>query len=154
MFIDSHCHLDFPDFENRLPEILETMEKQLVTLANQILEELNSGKRQPDWDHLRNYKNLSDQFKDWRTDSGEDFREELSFKMDGTWPQKKIDAFVDGSCSPTEEDLEEFAEATQIDMDIYAYIELRQAGSTIGWAVFQYEHCNDQPYEKNIRFLI
>lgn len=33
MFIDSHCHLDFPDFENRLPEILETMEKQLVTKA-------------------------------------------------------------------------------------------------------------------------
>jgi len=33
MFIDSHCHLDFPDFENRLPEVLETMEKQLVTKA-------------------------------------------------------------------------------------------------------------------------
>ncbi len=33
MFIDSHCHLDFPDFENRLPEIFETMEKQLVTKA-------------------------------------------------------------------------------------------------------------------------
>ena len=33
MFIDSHCHLDFPDFENRLPEVLEKMEKQLVTKA-------------------------------------------------------------------------------------------------------------------------
>lgn len=123
------------------------MKKQLVNLANQILEELNSGERQPDLDYIRNYKNLSDNFKDWRTDSGEDFREELSFKMDGTWPQGKIDTFADGSCSPTEEDLEEFAEATHIDTDVYAYIELRQGGATIGWAVFQYEHCGDQDYK-------
>ena len=25
MFIDSHCHLDFPEFETRLPEVLENM---------------------------------------------------------------------------------------------------------------------------------
>lgn len=123
------------------------MNKQLIAFANKILAELNNGDLQPDWHYLRNYRNLADRFKDWRTDSGEDFRDELSFKMDGTWPQKKIDAFADGSCSPTEEDLEEFAEATQIDTDIYAYIELRQGGATIGWAVFQYENCNDQAYE-------
>ena len=25
MFIDSHCHLDFPEFQTRLPEVLANM---------------------------------------------------------------------------------------------------------------------------------
>jgi len=30
MFIDSHCHLDFPEFQTRLPEVLSNMEKAHV----------------------------------------------------------------------------------------------------------------------------
>jgi TatD DNase family protein len=33
MFIDSHCHLDFPEFQSRLPEILGNMELAKVTHA-------------------------------------------------------------------------------------------------------------------------
>ncbi|QWD87821.1 TatD family hydrolase [Polynucleobacter paludilacus] len=33
MFIDSHCHLDFPEFRSRLPEVLGNMEKANVKLA-------------------------------------------------------------------------------------------------------------------------
>lgn len=33
MFIDSHCHLDFPDFKERMPEILERMQLAEVTHA-------------------------------------------------------------------------------------------------------------------------
>ena len=33
MFIDSHCHLDFPEFQTRLPEVLANMEASKVTHA-------------------------------------------------------------------------------------------------------------------------
>jgi TatD DNase family protein len=33
MFIDSHCHLDFPEFQNRLPEVLANMKSSNVTHA-------------------------------------------------------------------------------------------------------------------------
>jgi TatD DNase family protein len=33
MFIDSHCHLDFPEFENRLQEVLNNMERYKVIKA-------------------------------------------------------------------------------------------------------------------------
>lgn len=33
MFIDSHCHLDFPEFQNRLPEVLANMKLANVTHA-------------------------------------------------------------------------------------------------------------------------
>ena len=33
MFIDSHCHLDFPEFQSRLPEVLENMESSKVSHA-------------------------------------------------------------------------------------------------------------------------
>ncbi|QWE09506.1 TatD family hydrolase [Polynucleobacter ibericus] len=33
MFIDSHCHLDFPEFQARLPEVLNNMESAKVSHA-------------------------------------------------------------------------------------------------------------------------
>jgi TatD DNase family protein len=33
MFIDSHCHLDFPEFQSRLPEVLSNMESAKVSHA-------------------------------------------------------------------------------------------------------------------------
>lgn len=33
MFIDSHCHLDFPEFQSRLPEVLANMELAKVSHA-------------------------------------------------------------------------------------------------------------------------
>jgi TatD DNase family protein len=33
MFIDSHCHLDFPEFQERLPEVLANMKAAQVTHA-------------------------------------------------------------------------------------------------------------------------
>ena len=33
MFIDSHCHLDFPEFQSRLPEVLSNLEKANVQHA-------------------------------------------------------------------------------------------------------------------------
>ena len=33
MFIDSHCHLDFPEFQSRLPEVLSNIEKANVQHA-------------------------------------------------------------------------------------------------------------------------
>ena len=33
MFVDSHCHLDFPEFRNRLPEIEDAMAQHRVTHA-------------------------------------------------------------------------------------------------------------------------
>ena len=33
MFIDSHCHLDFPEFQSRLPEVLENMQQAKVSHA-------------------------------------------------------------------------------------------------------------------------
>jgi TatD DNase family protein len=33
MFIDSHCHLDFPEFKNRLPEVLANMKSAQVSHA-------------------------------------------------------------------------------------------------------------------------
>jgi TatD DNase family protein len=33
MFIDSHCHLDFPEFQARLPEVLSNMESSKVSHA-------------------------------------------------------------------------------------------------------------------------
>lgn len=33
MFIDSHCHLDFPEFQARLPEVLQNMESAGVNKA-------------------------------------------------------------------------------------------------------------------------
>jgi TatD DNase family protein len=33
MLVDSHCHLDFPDLANRMPEILQRMQENQVDLA-------------------------------------------------------------------------------------------------------------------------
>ena len=33
MFIDSHCHLDFPEFQSRLPEVLSNMQSAKVSHA-------------------------------------------------------------------------------------------------------------------------
>ena len=33
MFIDSHCHLDFPEFQARLPEVLANMKSAKVSHA-------------------------------------------------------------------------------------------------------------------------
>lgn len=33
MFVDSHCHLDFPDFAARMPEVLDNMRRKRVTHA-------------------------------------------------------------------------------------------------------------------------
>lgn len=33
MFVDSHCHLDFPDFSSRMPELLANMRENQVTHA-------------------------------------------------------------------------------------------------------------------------
>jgi TatD DNase family protein len=33
MFIDSHCHLDFPEYQERLPEVLENMARAKVSHA-------------------------------------------------------------------------------------------------------------------------
>ncbi|MDP2881321.1 MAG: TatD family hydrolase [Azonexus sp.] len=33
MLIDSHCHLDFPDLANRMPEVLQRMQENQVDLA-------------------------------------------------------------------------------------------------------------------------
>ncbi|QWD61017.1 TatD family hydrolase [Polynucleobacter sp. MWH-UH35A] len=33
MFIDSHCHLDFPEFQSRLPEVLANMQEAKVSHA-------------------------------------------------------------------------------------------------------------------------
>ena len=33
MFIDSHCHLDFPEFQSRLPEVLANMQSSQVSHA-------------------------------------------------------------------------------------------------------------------------
>ena len=33
MFIDSHCHLDFPEYQKRLPEVLENMARAKVSHA-------------------------------------------------------------------------------------------------------------------------
>lgn len=33
MLVDSHCHLDFPDLANRLPEVLQRMQENEVALA-------------------------------------------------------------------------------------------------------------------------
>jgi TatD DNase family protein len=33
MFIDSHCHIDFPDFAGKLPEIFSEMQRQTVSHA-------------------------------------------------------------------------------------------------------------------------
>ena len=33
MLIDSHCHLDFPEYQNRLPEVLENMVRAKVSHA-------------------------------------------------------------------------------------------------------------------------
>ena len=33
MFIDSHCHLDFPEFQSRLPEVLANMKSANVSHA-------------------------------------------------------------------------------------------------------------------------
>ncbi len=33
MFIDSHCHLDFPEYQDRLPEVLENMVRANVSHA-------------------------------------------------------------------------------------------------------------------------
>ena len=33
MFIDSHCHLDFPELSERLPEILQKMQDNQVSHA-------------------------------------------------------------------------------------------------------------------------
>ena len=33
MFVDSHCHLDFPEFASRLPDVLERMAERQVTHA-------------------------------------------------------------------------------------------------------------------------
>ncbi|MCK9509804.1 MAG: TatD family hydrolase [Pigmentiphaga sp.] len=46
MFIDSHCHLDFPKLRSRLPEILDNMQQQGVAQALCVSVNL------PDWPEL------------------------------------------------------------------------------------------------------
>lgn len=46
MFVDSHCHLDFPDLANKLPEILDRMAQNQVTHA------LVVSVNMPDWPRL------------------------------------------------------------------------------------------------------
>ena len=41
MFVDSHCHLDFPGLAERLPEVLDNMRAQQVTHALCISVELD-----------------------------------------------------------------------------------------------------------------
>jgi len=123
------------------------MTEQLMRAANVILNELNSGDREPEWDYIWNYQNLSSAFTDFRSDCGDDFKEELSDKMKNYWSSTKINMICDGSQPLTERDLEEFAEAAGIDMDAYSYIELYEAGVAIGWAIFGYEHLNEPLYD-------
>ena len=130
-----------------MPREEDAMTEQLVRAANIILSELNSGDRQPEWNYIWNYQNLLSTFTDFRSDCGDDFEEQLSEKMINHWSSKKINVIIDGSQSLTEKDLEEFAEAAGIDMSIYSYIELCEAGVAIGWAIFEYEHFNDNTYE-------
>ena len=33
MLVDSHCHLDFPDLANRMPDVLQRMQENQVSLA-------------------------------------------------------------------------------------------------------------------------
>jgi hypothetical protein len=123
------------------------MTEKLILSANIILNELNSGNREPGWDYIWNYQNLLSTFTDFRSDCGDDFKEELSEKMKNHWSSTKINMICDGSQPLTERDLEEFAEAAGIDMDAYSYIELYEAGVAIGWAIFGYEHLNEPPYD-------
>lgn len=46
MFVDSHCHLDFPQLQERLPDILQRME------ANHVTQALCVSVNLPDWDGL------------------------------------------------------------------------------------------------------
>lgn len=46
MFVDSHCHLDFPDLAGNMPQILERMK------ANQVGQALCVSVNMPDWGHL------------------------------------------------------------------------------------------------------
>ena len=123
------------------------MTEQLMRAANIILNELNSGNRQPKWDYIWNYQGLLSSFMDFRSDCGDNFKEELSEKMINHWSSTKLNMIVDGYQPLNEKDLEEFAEAAGIDMSIYSYIELCEAGVAIGWAIFEYEHLNDNAYE-------
>ena len=136
----------FEAYNGLLSGEVHTMTEKLILLANIILNELNSGDRDPEWDYIWNYQNLLSTFTDFRSDCGDDFKEELSEKMIKHWSSTKINMIVDGSQPLTEEDLEEFAEAAGIDMDAYSYIELYEAGVAIGWAIFGYEHFNEPPY--------
>jgi len=123
------------------------MTEQLTRAVNTILNELNSGERQPEWNYIWNYQGLLTSFMDFRSDCGDNFKKELSKKMKKHWSSTKINIIVDGSQPLNEKDLEEFAEAAGIDMSIYSYIELCEAGVAIGWAIFEYEHLNNNTYE-------
>ncbi len=123
------------------------MEENLDFLANEILSELNSGNRQTNLNYLWNYEGLAAKFNEWRSESGEEFKENLQAYMGKTWLEEKIESFVAGVQSPTIKDLEEFAEATNIDMSVYAYVEIHNAEDLVGWAIFSYEHFNEEPYE-------
>ncbi|OIM98768.1 DNAase [Polynucleobacter sp. QLW-P1DATA-2] len=56
MFIDSHCHLDFPEFQSRLPEVLANMKSCKVSHALCVSVDLpdfpNVLKLAQDYDHL------------------------------------------------------------------------------------------------------
>ena len=47
MFIDSHCHIDFPDLYQRMPEVLENMRAQKVTHALAVSVDVK------DWERIR-----------------------------------------------------------------------------------------------------
>lgn len=123
------------------------MEENLDFLTNEILSELNSGNRQTNWNYLWNYEGLAAKFDEWRSESGGEFKENLQAYMGKIWPEEKIESFVAGVQSPTIKDLEEFAEATNIDMSVYAYVEIHKAEGLVGWAIFSYERFNEEPYE-------
>jgi len=129
-----------------MPREEDAMTEQLMRVANSIFNELNSGDRQPEWNYIWNYQGLLSSFMDFRSDCGDNFKEELLEKMRNHWSSTKINMIVDGSQPLNKKDLEEFAEATGIDMSIYSYIKLCEAGLEIGWAIFEYEHFNDNTY--------
>ena len=34
MYVDSHCHINFPEFAERMPEVLQRMQDNGVTQSN------------------------------------------------------------------------------------------------------------------------
>ena len=77
-----------------MPREEDAMTEQLMRAANIILNKLNSGNRQPKWKYIWNYQSLLSTFTDFRSDCGDDFKEELSEKMINHWSSTKINMIV------------------------------------------------------------